>query len=124
MAASTPELPAPELDTREQGAARANVSKRSFIRFEEWGMPGVITGRIKRYDRALYMPWIRGERPAPEPVRRGRPRKREEGATASPTAATGTPWRPKLRLRATTPETAAAPPRPKLRLRHHARGSL
>jgi hypothetical protein len=100
MAASTPELPPPEFDTREQGAARANVSKRSFIRFEERGMPGVITiGRIKRYDPALYMPWIRGDRPAPKPVRRGRPRKREDSVTASPTAAAGTSRRPKLRLR-------------------------
>jgi hypothetical protein len=71
-------LPAPELDTRKQGAARANVSVRTFIRFEERGMPVIKIGRIKRYDPAEDMPWIRGERPVPEPVRRGRPSRRRE----------------------------------------------
>jgi hypothetical protein len=76
MSSSTPELPAPELDTRKQGAARANVSLRTFIRLEEQGMPFIKIGRIKRYDPAKYLPWIRGERPGPQPPRRGRPRKR------------------------------------------------
>jgi hypothetical protein len=102
MPSSTPELPPPELDTRKQGAARANVSLRSFIRFEALGMPTITIGRLKRYDPRQYLPWIRGERPAPEPVRRGRPRK---DTTASATAAAGAPGRPKLRLRHSTRES-------------------
>jgi len=103
MAAS--DLPTPVLDSRKQGAARLNISERTFIRLEERGMPFIRIGRIKRYDPAQYLPWVRGELPPPVPPRRGRPRKRDS-ATASPTAAT----------------TAARPP--KLRLRHRTRGSL
>jgi hypothetical protein len=94
------ELPTAELDTRKQGAARANVSLRTFIRFEEQGMPVVTIGaRIKRYDPAKYMPWIRGELPPPELPRRGRPKKR---ATASPTAVVGVARRPEVRPRRRT----------------------
>jgi hypothetical protein len=92
-------LPAPELDDYAQFAARIGASKRTVIRLVESGLPIIQIGRLRRIDPAVGMAYIRGERPAPEPVRRGRPTKREDRYTASATAAAGAPRRPKLRLR-------------------------
>ena len=105
MAASTRELPAPELDTRKQGAARANVSMRTFIRFEEQGMPVVNPGgRIKRYDPAKYMPWIcasgvAARTAAPGPAAEGQG---HSIAHSDPKCCT---QRSKLRLRHRAPKT-------------------
>lgn len=92
-----PMLPERELDDYEQFAARLGVSKRTVIRLVDGGLPVIRIGRLPRIDPATGMAYIRGELPPPEPPRRGRPKK--DRATASPTAAAGTPGRPKLRLR-------------------------
>jgi hypothetical protein len=93
-------LPERELDDYEQFGARINASKRTVIRLVEAGMPIIRIGRLRRIDPFVGMAYIRGELPPPEPVRRGRPKK--DRATASPTAAAGTPRHPKLRLRHST----------------------
>ena len=92
-------LPARELDDYAQFAARIGVSKRTVIRLVENGLPIIDIGRLKRIDPVVGMAYIRGELPPPEPPHRGRPKKREDGATASPSAAAGVARRPKLRPR-------------------------
>jgi hypothetical protein len=91
-------LPAPELDDYEQFAARIHASKRTVIRLVESGLPIIEIGRLRRIDPIVGMAWVRGALPPPEAPRRGRPKKRENAATASPTAAAATPRRPKPRL--------------------------
>jgi hypothetical protein len=91
-------LPAPELDDYEQFAARIHASKRTVIRLVESGLPIIEIGRLRRIDPIVGMAWVRGGLPPPESPRRGRPKKRENAATASPTAAAATPRRPKPRL--------------------------
>jgi hypothetical protein len=90
-------LPAPELDDYEQFAARIRASKRTVIRLVESGLPIIQIGRLRRIDPVVGMANLRGELPLLEPPRRGQPKK--DTATASATAAAGTPRRPKLRLR-------------------------
>lgn len=106
MPSPAPTLPERELDDYEQFGVRINASKRTVIRLVEGGLPIIQIGRLRRIDPVVGMAWIRGELPPPKPPRRGRPKKRENSATALPTAATA----------------VARPPKP--RLRHRTRGSL
>jgi hypothetical protein len=78
-----PVLPEPELDSYDQFGARIGTSRRGVFRLVERGLPVIRIGGLRRIDPAVGMAWIRGELPPPEPPRRGRPRKREAGATAS-----------------------------------------
>lgn len=69
-------LPAPELDTIPQFAARANMGERTVAKKVADGeIPSIKIGRSRRIDPIRGMAAIRGERPAPEPVRRGRRRR-------------------------------------------------
>jgi hypothetical protein len=100
------DLPQQQWDTIPQFAARIGVSSRTIIRRIESGLRGVIRiaaepskRALVRIDPQIAMADLRGELPPPEPVRRGRPKKRDDRAAASATAAVGTPRHPKLRLR-------------------------
>jgi hypothetical protein len=96
MPSPAPTLPERELDDYKQFGARINASKRTVIRLVEGGMPIIRIGRLRRIDPLVGMAWIRGERPAPEPVRRGRPKK--DSSTASAAAATDVARWPKMQL--------------------------
>jgi hypothetical protein len=106
------ELPAREWDSPLEFSARTGLSLRTIWRKIEGGMAGVIRivepgneRGVIRIDPPVAMADLRGELPPklPTPPRRGRPRKRDEGATASPTEAAAVARRPKLRLRHRTP---------------------
>jgi hypothetical protein len=62
---SVPQLPAAELDTIPQFAARANTSVRTVHRLIGDGMPIVKIGRATRIDPERGMAFVRGELPAP-----------------------------------------------------------
>jgi hypothetical protein len=85
------DLPRQQWDTIPQFAARIGVSPRTIIRKIESGLRGVIRiaaepGKraLVRIDPPIAMADLRGELPAriAAPVRRGRPKKREDSATA------------------------------------------
>jgi hypothetical protein len=69
-------LPSPELDTKAEFASRAHISLRTVNRQIELGLPVIRIGGAVRIDPQRGMAFLRGERSPPEPVRRGRPRKR------------------------------------------------
>ena len=75
QARSAPDLPAAELDTVPEFAARANASVRTINRKIAEGLPIIKIGRLTRIDPQRGMAYLRGELPPPPPVRRGRPRK-------------------------------------------------
>ena len=72
-------LPEPELDTVVQFASRANLSVRTVARRVADGrIPSIKIGRSRRIDPKVGMAAVRGERPAPQLTRRGRPSRRRE----------------------------------------------
>jgi hypothetical protein len=97
-------LPKRELDDYHQFGARIGASYHTVWRMVKGGLPAISVGGMRRIDPVVGMAYLRGELPPPEPPRRGRPRKRDS-ATASATAAAGTPRRPKLRLHHRTRES-------------------
>ena len=50
-------------------------SERTIIRYERQGMPVIVLGHRRLYDPVRVRDWIAGLYRAPEPPKRGRPRK-------------------------------------------------